>query len=118
MNLKRLFINLSVALLAVSAANASGNDKTFTLVIDAGHGGHDPGAIGTYSKEKNINLNVALEFGRLVEANCPDVKVIYTRKKDVSVRVRSAFSPARSSAATVAAGTVRKSGTAMMPTGK
>ena len=50
MNLKRLFINLSVALLAVSAANASGNDKTFTLVIDAGHGGHDPRAIGTYSK--------------------------------------------------------------------
>ena len=88
MNLKRLFINLSVALLAVSAANASGNDKTFTLVIDAGHGGHDPGAIGTYSKEKNINLNVALEFGRLVEANCPDVKVIYTRKKDVSVNLQ------------------------------
>lgn len=59
--------------------------KTFTLVIDAGHGGHDAGAIGAFSKEKDINLNVALAFGRYVERNCPDVKVIYTRKTDVFV---------------------------------
>ena len=59
--------------------------RTFTLVIDAGHGGHDAGAVGAYSKEKNINLNVALAFGRLVEANCPDVKVIYTRRTDVFI---------------------------------
>ena len=59
--------------------------KKFTLVIDAGHGGHDAGAIGSKAKEKNINLSVALAFGRLVEANCPDVKVIYTRKTDVFI---------------------------------
>lgn len=59
--------------------------KTFTLVIDAGHGGHDTGALGKYSKEKNINLKVALAFGKLVEKNCPDVKVIYTRKTDVFI---------------------------------
>ena len=59
--------------------------KTFTLVIDAGHGGHDAGAIGAITKEKTINLNVALAFGRLVERNCKDVKVIYTRKTDVFV---------------------------------
>ena len=59
--------------------------KSFTLVIDAGHGGHDAGAIGAFSKEKNINLNVALAFGRYVEQNCPDVNVIYTRKTDVFV---------------------------------
>ena len=59
--------------------------KTFTLVIDAGHGGHDAGAIGAFSKEKNINLNVALAFGKYVERNCPDVKVIYTRTTDVFV---------------------------------
>ena len=52
--------------------------KSFTLVIDAGHGGHDAGAIGAFSKEKNINLNVALAFGKYVEQNCPDVKVIST----------------------------------------
>ncbi len=60
-------------------------NRPFTLVIDAGHGGHDAGAVGAFSKEKNINLNVALAFGRLVESNCPDVKVIYTRRTDVFI---------------------------------
>ena len=59
--------------------------KPFTLVIDAGHGGHDAGAIGAITKEKTINLNVALAFGRMVERNCKDVKVVYTRKTDVFV---------------------------------
>ena len=59
--------------------------KPFTLVIDAGHGGHDAGAVGAFSKEKTINLNVALAFGRYVERNCRDVRVIYTRKSDVFV---------------------------------
>lgn len=65
---------------AVVAAN-----KRFTLVIDAGHGGNDAGARGKFSMEKNINLSVALAFGRYVERNCPDVRVIYTRKTDVFV---------------------------------
>lgn len=64
----------------MSAAN-----KKFVLVIDAGHGGHDAGAVGAISKEKNINLKTALAFGRYVENNCPDVKVIYTRKTDVFI---------------------------------
>ena len=59
--------------------------RRFTLVIDAGHGGHDAGAVGSFSKEKNINLNTALAFGRYVERNCPDVNVVYTRKTDVFV---------------------------------
>lgn len=59
--------------------------QSFTLVIDAGHGGKDAGAVGAYSKEKDINLAVALAFGRLVEQNHPDVKVIYTRKTDVFI---------------------------------
>lgn len=59
--------------------------RQFTLVIDAGHGGHDAGAKGSFSYEKNINLKMALAFGRYVEKNCPDVKVIYTRKTDVFV---------------------------------
>ena len=64
----------------VNAAN-----KRFILVIDPGHGGHDAGAVGKITKEKTINLNVALAFGKLVEQNCPDVKVIYTRKTDVFI---------------------------------
>ena len=84
--LTRSFTLLLLFLCCALAALADGrSDKRFTLVIDAGHGGHDAGAVGAYSKEKNINLNVALAFGRLVEANCPDVRVVYTRKTDVFI---------------------------------
>lgn len=60
-------------------------NRKFTLCIDAGHGGKDTGAPGSISVEKNINLNVALAFGRYVERNCPDVSVVYTRRTDVFV---------------------------------
>lgn len=63
----------------------SARNKNFVLVVDAGHGGHDGGAPGSFSQEKDINLSIALEFGHLVETNCPDVKVIYTRKTDVFI---------------------------------
>ena len=66
---------------------AAGKHK-FTLVIDPGHGGHDAGAIGKFSKEKDINLRTALAFGKYVERNCSDVKVIYTRKTDVFVELQ------------------------------
>ena len=67
------------------AMTTQATNNKFTLVIDAGHGGRDPGAIGRFSREKNINLSVAKAFGKLVEQHCPDVKVIYTRKTDVFV---------------------------------
>lgn len=78
------YILLTICLLVSIISMAAGNNK-FVLVIDAGHGGHDAGAIGAFSKEKNINLKTALAFGKYVEQNCPDVKVIYTRKTDVFV---------------------------------
>ncbi len=59
--------------------------RLYTLVIDAGHGGKDAGALGKTAKEKTINLNVALAFGKYVEQNCKDVRVIYTRKTDVFI---------------------------------
>ena len=77
----RLFLLVIVAVLCFTS-NASAK---FVLVIDAGHGGRDAGAVGKVAKEKNINLNVALSFGRMVENNCPDVKVVYTRKTDVFI---------------------------------
>ena len=58
---------------------------SFTVTIDAGHGGKDPGAIGSFAKEKNINLSVALKVGQLIESRYPDVKVVYTRKTDVFI---------------------------------
>lgn len=61
--------------------------KEFVVVIDAGHGGHDPGATGKISKEKDINLKVALKLGSLIRNNCKDVKVVYTRNKDVFVNL-------------------------------
>ena len=81
--MKKIYILTILILLAVMAHAAK--TKTFTLVIDAGHGGHDAGAVGAITKEKHINLNVALAFGRMVEQNCKDVKVVYTRKTDVFV---------------------------------
>lgn len=84
----RLMINRLFVILALFAAcfiSVRGADRKFVLVIDAGHGGRDAGALGKYSKEKNINLNVALAFGKYVERNNPDVKVVYTRKTDVFV---------------------------------
>lgn len=53
------------------------------IVIDAGHGGQDAGAIGVNGvKEKDINLSIALKLGKLIEGNMKDVKVVYTRKTD------------------------------------
>jgi N-acetylmuramoyl-L-alanine amidase len=59
--------------------------KLRTIVIDAGHGGHDTGCLGSDSREKDVALRIALKLGKLIEANCPDVKVVYTRKSDVFI---------------------------------
>lgn len=73
------------AFMFLLVASAFAANSRFTLVIDAGHGGHDAGALGAISKEKNINLAVALRFGKYVEQNLPDVRVVYTRKTDVFI---------------------------------
>lgn len=81
--LKRLY-TYSIIFLFGSVLSMAAPHR-FTLVIDAGHGGKDAGAVGSFSKEKDINLRTALAFGGYVERNCPDVRVIYTRKTDVFV---------------------------------
>lgn len=82
---KKIVLFLITICCVVVSADAA--NKKFTLVIDAGHGGHDAGAVGAVSKEKNLTLKFALAFGKMVERNCPDVKVIYTRKTDVFVEL-------------------------------
>lgn len=82
--MRNRFVLTLIIFLAGAAFSWAASDK-FTLVIDAGHGGHDAGALGAFSKEKDINLRIALAFGGYVERNCPDVRVIYTRKKDFFV---------------------------------
>lgn len=85
--MKRLFILFIV--LAVSCSPLFSQKKeTYrvrTIVIDPGHGGAKPGAQGSRSWEKNITLAVAKKFGKLVEDNYKDVKVIYTRTNDADI---------------------------------
>jgi N-acetylmuramoyl-L-alanine amidase len=58
-----------------------------TIVIDPGHGGKDPGCLGSIHREKDVSLAVALKLGRYIEENLKDVKVIYTRTTDVFVEL-------------------------------
>ena len=90
-NIKRTFQTFLVSTILVFGIviNAKGINVEdppkgiHTVVIDAGHGGRDPGAVGKNAKEKDIALAIALKTGSYIEENIPDVKVIYTRKKDV-----------------------------------
>jgi len=86
----RLRINHIVAiafsLVSLFTCNLSVSAKEFTVVIDAGHGGHDAGAIGSFSEEKNINLSIALKLGSLIKNTFNDgVRVIFTRSTDVFI---------------------------------
>ena len=80
-----LYICICFGLFISPFCTTSIEAKDFVVVIDAGHGGHDPGALGRISKEKTINLNVALKLGKQIKRNCPDVKVVYTRERDVFI---------------------------------
>lgn len=75
---KSILLLILAIFLPLSAMEA----KKFVLVIDAGHGGKDAGCVGKISEEKKLALKYALAFGKSVERNCPDVKVVYTRTTD------------------------------------
>jgi N-acetylmuramoyl-L-alanine amidase len=83
---------LSVFLLAAlvlfsSAATWAQSSKIKTVVIDAGHGGHDPGCHGAQNNEKEVCLSMALKLGALIKERYPDIKIIYTRSTDVFVEL-------------------------------
>jgi len=73
---------IAITLLNSSADVAHSDFKVDVVVIDAGHGGRDPGTNGKYAKEKDVALKIALKLGYYIQKNFPDVKVIYTRKDD------------------------------------
>ena len=79
------FSFLAVLLMFFAAQPVFTQNQTFTVVIDPGHGGRDPGAVGANSQEKNIVLAVGLKLGELIKQNHPYVRVIYTRSTDVFV---------------------------------
>lgn len=64
-------------------------EKPYTVVLDAGHGGKDPGAVGKFSKEKDLNLSLVLKMGELMAERYPDVKVVYTRSTDVFIPLQT-----------------------------
>jgi len=99
-NSKHYTNNINMVILVIIAlisikfqciADVPGKKDTYVIVIDPGHGGSDPGAIGSYSYEKNITLAIALKTGEYIEQNLKNVKVVYTRKTDefVDLYVRS-----------------------------
>ena len=69
-----------------SNKNYKNPDKPFIIVLDAGHGGHDPGNLGNGYREKDIVLKIVLKIGKILEKQ-PNFKVIYTRKTDVFVKL-------------------------------
>ena len=87
MNIKTLFLVCLLLTFFNIATFGQAKDKVAKVVIDAGHGGNDPGAVGKLCKEKDINLKVALRLGELITANFEDVTTIYTRKKDETVEL-------------------------------
>ncbi|MCL2313528.1 MAG: N-acetylmuramoyl-L-alanine amidase, partial [Firmicutes bacterium] len=85
MNIKTLFLVCFALTFFNNSIFGQAKDRIGKVVIDAGHGGKMPGAVGKQSMEKDINLNVALRVGKLISENYDDVTVIYTRKSDVTV---------------------------------
>lgn len=81
--MRNKYLYIIVLFFTIVLGCKSAYSKQFVLVIDAGHGGKDYGAIGNFSREKDINLSVALAFGKLVKEKMKGVKVVYTRDKDV-----------------------------------
>lgn len=87
MGLKKIGLLLIVLWMSCPLLQSQVKDNIRTVVIDAGHGGHDPGCLGTKSKEKDVALSVALKVGKLISDKHSDVKVIYTRSTDVFVEL-------------------------------
>jgi len=82
---RKLIVLISLLFLFVLSAFQPASvrkDTPVKIVIDAGHGGKDPGTMGSYTKEKDVALDVSLMVGDYIEKNIDDVEVVYTRKKD------------------------------------
>lgn len=82
-----VLIALLVLLVSQPVQGQKSSNEQFTIVLDAGHGGRDSGALGVNNQEKAINLNIVLKIGELIEKNNPDIKVIYTRENDKFVKL-------------------------------
>jgi len=84
----KLFLVIIALLIPSSSFSINKVNKTWIIVIDAGHGGKDPGAVGSFAEEKNITLDISLKTGEYIEHNLKNVKVIYTRKSDTFIDIK------------------------------
>ena len=89
MKINYIYLVLFLSIFVISGKSVSKQNSLLrTVVIDAGHGGKDSGCRGaTNSKEKDVTLAIALELGRKIKATYPNIKVIFTREKDVFVEL-------------------------------
>lgn len=91
--MKTTFLSLLLSLVLYNTGYSQTSDKSskkFTIIVDAGHGGHDSGTMGNkkYKRyEKDVALSVALKFGKLIESSMKDVNVVYTRKNDTFIKL-------------------------------
>ncbi len=88
--MRKIIVSLLFGFCLLAGSFVPSGEKRATIksiVIDAGHGGTDPGCNGKSSTEAEVALAVALELGRILEENLPDVEVIYTRKTDTFVKL-------------------------------
>lgn len=84
-----LIFLLSIHTFVYPTSKTTGNYKIKTIVLDAGHGGHDGGCNGSlHSHEKDVTLKVVLALGKYIEEKYPDIKVLYTRKTDVFITLQ------------------------------
>ena len=76
------FVTLMILLIAAIGQMSA---KNFVVTLDAGHGGHDYGALGEKTNEKTLTLSVVTDLGKLIEKNLADVDVVYTRDRDIFI---------------------------------
>lgn len=82
--MRKLILFLAIVV-GLSMQGVAQDYKLKTIVIDPGHGGIAPGSVGKISKEKDITLEVSLKLGKMFQEQMPDVKIIFTRKTDITV---------------------------------
>jgi len=88
MYVPKILILLAFLIIYLPDSFSRNKDNKWVIVIDPGHGGYDPGALGSFSQEKNITLAIALKTGSYIEKNLKNVEVIYTRKTDIAVELK------------------------------
>lgn len=87
-NIRILYVLTALLFLTTAVVCHGASKKQFTVIIDAGHGGHDTGAKGSSTLEKDINLGVAKRLGRLLTDRMDDVRIVYTRDSDTFITLQ------------------------------